>query len=171
MDPKPLVLRLRHQADAVGALVASVDPDQARWKPSPDRWSILDVVCHLADEESRDFRTRVDLTLHAPGESWPPIDPESWVTEHDYASRVLSTEFRRFADERDQSVAWLERLDAPQWSRTHEHPRIGTLSAADLLASWVAHDLIHIRQITRLHRQYLESVTGPGLQLEYAGRW
>lgn len=171
MDTHALIRRLRRTADTVGTLTSDVDDDQARWKPSPDRWSILDVVCHLADEESRDFRTRLDLTLHAPGESWPPIDPESWVTEHDYASRDLATEFRRFADERDRSVSWLHGLDAPQWSRTYEHPRMGTLSAADLLASWVAHDLIHIRQITRLHRQYLEEVTGLGTRVEYAGRW
>lgn len=171
MDTHALIRRLGHTASTVKALTADVQDGQARWKPAPDRWSILEVVCHMADEESRDFRTRLDLTLHRPGESWPPIDPESWVTEHDYASRVLAEEVRRFRDERTRSKAWLESLDAPQWSHTYEHPKMGTLSAADLLASWVAHDLIHIRQITRLHRRYLEAVMAPGTRVEYAGRW
>lgn len=171
MDTKAIIRRLRHTAGTLDALTADLDDDHARWRPAPDQWSILEVVCHMADEESRDFRTRLDLTLHSPGESWPPIDPGSWVTEHDYASRVLAQEVERFRDERTRSMAWLESLDAPQWSRKYEHPKIGTLSAADLLASWVGHDLIHIRQITRLHRQYLVAAMAPGARVEYAGRW
>lgn len=171
MDVTPFVRALRRNAGVLAAIVDDVDDGLARWKPEPDRWSILEVVCHLADEESRDFRTRVDLTLHRPGEAWPAIDPVRWATDERYAERVLQDETRRFLDERRKSVAWLEDLTEPDWSRSYEHPAMGTLRASDLMASWVAHDLIHIRQINRLHRQYLEAVEAPGARLGYAGPW
>lgn len=171
MIPDPLIRHLRRTAAVIAALTDAVDDEQARWRPSPDRWSILDVVCHLTDEESRDFRARIDLTLHRPGESWPGIDPERWVEDEAYSERDLATEVRRFTEERARSLEWVETLDTAEWTRSYEHPSMGRLTAADLLASWVAHDLIHIRQITRLHRQYLESVEVPGTRMEYAGRW
>lgn len=171
MDTRTVIRRLAHGADVFADLVAGVSDDQARWKPAPDRWSILEVVCHLADEEARDFRARLGLTLHRPGVAWLPIDPERWVVEERYADRDLPAEIRRFRDERAHSVAWLEGLEEPDWSLAYEHPSAGRLHAADLLASWLAHDLIHVRQVNRLHRQYLETVVAPGCSLEYAGAW
>lgn len=171
MDTRPLIRRLEANADVFAALIRGIGDEQARWRPAPDRWSILEVVCHLVDEESRDFRTRLDLTLHRPGEPWPPIDPEAWAAREDYRARDLGEEIERFRSERTRSVVWLEELVDPDWSLTHEHPRVGELRASDLLASWLAHDLIHIRQITRLHRQHLEEALMPGCRVEYAGRW
>jgi hypothetical protein len=171
MDIASVVRRLDADADVFAALIRSVDSEQACWKPTPDRWSILEVVCHLADEETRDFRTRLDLMLHRPGERWPPIDPEGWAEDEDYLARNLGDEIERFRSERTRSIAWLEGLVDPDWSSTYEHPQVGELRASDLLASWLAHDLIHVRQINRLHRQYLEAVTVPGCGLDYAGRW
>lgn len=173
MDLSPVVHRLRAGADVFRALTRDVSADQARWKPGPDAWSILEVVCHLADEEVRDFRTRLDLLLHDPDAPWPPNDPEGWVVEERYNERSIEPELARFLAERERSVAWLDALHVPSaaWEHTHPGTFVGAVTAGDLLASWVAHDLIHVRQINRLHRQYLEAVVLPGRDPAYAGRW
>ena len=57
---------LRRQARVIETQVSSLSAQEARWKPSEGRWSALEVVCHLADEEREDFRVRLDLTLHHP---------------------------------------------------------------------------------------------------------
>ena len=62
-------------------------------------------------------------------------------------------------------------MDGPDWSLTAPHPHYGTLSAGDLLASWIAHDHIHIRQLNRLLRQYLVQQLAPDNAVEYAGNW
>ena len=67
--------RLRQSAAAIVALAQGVTPEQARWKPTPEEWSLLEVICHLYDEEREDFRQRLDLTLHHPEADWPPIHP------------------------------------------------------------------------------------------------
>ncbi len=160
--------RLASHAGLFRALVEGVSTEQARWKPEPDRWSVLEVVCHLGDEEVHDFRRRLDLTLHHPGEAWPPIDPQGWVTERRYNEGELRPALERFLDERARSVAWLRGLEAPDLERAYEHPSLGRMRAGDLLASWLAHDLIHVRQITRLRYRWLEGQAAPW-RLGYAG--
>lgn len=162
--------RLRVHADVFGALVAGVSAEQARWKPEPEQWSILEVVNHLADEEVEDFRTRLDATLRGGSAPWPPIDPVRWVSERAYNERGLDESLERFLSRRAESVAWLGALPAPDWSLAQEHPTAGRITAGDLLTSWVAHDHIHIRQLNRLHRQFLVARLSEHSP-EYAGRW
>jgi hypothetical protein len=165
-----LVGRLRQSAEVISALVAGVDDEEARWRPEPTQWSVLEVINHLADEEVEDFRTRVDHTLHRPGETWPAIDPQGWVMSRDYQGRALDESSERFLSARSESLAWLEALVAPDWSLAYEHPKAGRLTAGDLLTSWVAHDHIHIRQLNRLRRQYLVLELS-SYSPDYAGPW
>ncbi len=154
----------------IAAQVVGASPEQARWKPDAAQWSILEVMCHLADEELDDFRTRLDLTLHEPEAEWPRIDPQRWAAERRYNEGSLDEALARFLDRRAQTVAWLEGLAAPDWSRSHQHPRFGPISAGDLMISWVAHDHIHIRQLNRLHREYVVASL-PEHSPAYAGKW
>ena len=170
MDVESCALRLEAGAASIAALVRGAEQAQARWKPSPEKWSILEVVNHLYDEEREDFRQRIDFTLHRPGAPWPPIDPEGWVASRRYAERELGPSLEAFLDERRGSVEWLRGLRSPDWSLACDHPRGFRLSAGDLLASWVAHDLLHVRQLARLHYQYVEAVSRP-YSVEYAGGW
>ena len=165
-----IIERLRANADVFESLTRGVSEGQARWRPARDKWSILEVVNHLADEEVEDFRHRIDLTLHRPGEPWPAIDPEVWARERQYNSRELGRSVERLTTRRARSLRWLEALDQPDWSLAYHHPSAGPLPAGDLLTSWLAHDFIHVRQLNRLHRQYLAtelSDYSPG----YAGHW
>lgn len=160
--------RLAANAGVFRALVDGVSDSEARWKPAADSWSVLEVVCHLGDEEVEDFRRRLDLTLHHPSEAWPAIDPPRWAVERRYNERSLAASLEGFLEERARSVAWLRGLDSPDLSRSHEHPRLGRLSAGDLLTSWLAHDLIHVRQITRVRYRWLERAAAPW-RPDYAG--
>lgn len=170
MQAAALIDRLRANADVFSALVAGVGDEQARWKPEPAQWSILEVVNHVGDEEVEDFRTRLDFTLHRQGEPWPKIDPQGWAVARGYNGRRLVESMDRFRACRADSLAWLEGLTRADWSVAYQHPKFGPITAGDLLTAWVAHDHIHIRQINRLHRQYLVTVLSERSP-EYAGTW
>jgi len=170
LDLDAITARLRANADVFAALVSGVGDGQARWKPEPDKWSILEVVAHLADEEVEDFRPRVDRTLHRPDAAWDPIDPQGWATERRYNEGSLSGALDRFLESRAESVDWLGRLGAPDWTLAHTHPRFGPIRAGDLMTSWLAHDQIHIRQINRLQREFLVASLS-AYSADYAGRW
>ncbi len=171
MHPHDLIRRLETNALMFDALTRGVSEEQARWRPEPGSWTLLEVVNHLADEEVEDFRQRVDLTLHRPDEPWPPIDPAAWVVERRYNERALAESVERLLARRDRSLRWLGRLERPDWSRSYTHPPHQGMRASDLLASWVAHDYIHIRQLVRLHRDYMVRCLAPDLETGYAGRW
>jgi hypothetical protein len=162
--------QLVRQAQSIRSLTTSVTEEQARWKPTPDDWSLLEVINHLYDEEREDFRQRIDYLLHRPGEEPPPIDPVGWVTARAYNQRSLAVSLQNFLNERDQSVAWLHGLTNPAWSNTYHHPSGFSISAEELLVCWAAHDLLHLRQLIELHYGWHKAQVAP-LSLAYAGDW
>ena len=168
MDTNALIARMEAFPAALGALVAPLPAEEARRRPAEGKWSVLEVLGHLIDEEAQDFRVRTKRTLEDPTRAWPPLDPEGLVAarkwnEHD--ARELVSKFR---DERGASVAWLRSLASPDWSRARAHPRLGTIRAGDLLASWVAHDARHLGQLARNLYGSIEATTVP-YSLAYAG--
>jgi hypothetical protein len=160
---------LTRNAAAIQHLVEGVDADQARWKPNPESWSILEVICHLADEERADFRTRVRFVLSGTEGDPPPIDPQGWVTDRGYNERDLGESLRDFLRERQDSLAWLRGLSDPNWDSAYT-ASWGTILAGDLMVAWVAHDLLHVRQLVELKWVYGAGQFAPYNQ-GYAGDW
>ncbi len=161
MDLKAVISELERNGAAIEAAYEGISSDGVRWKPSEKKWSLLEVLCHLADEEKRDFRTRVRVTLESTDEKWPPIDPEGWVTEFRYNEQDLDAVMTRFREERAESLRWLRSLKKPDWEIAYEHPALGPLRAGDLLASWAAHDLLHLKQIAHTKAMLLAHESKP----------
>jgi len=159
--------RMSANIDTIVSLAKGVGEDQARWRPAPDRWSIVEVIGHLYDEEQFDFRARVDFTLNQPGETWPPFDPLKWMSEGNYIEGDLEETIQSWIDERRRSLEWLHALRSPDWNKSYTHPSIGELRAGDLLAAWLAHDLLHIRQLAGLHVDYASHISKP-FHIKYA---
>lgn len=170
MDLAYAIDAMTRNRDRLHALVRDLPEDQLRWKPTPKTWSILEVMGHLLDEERRDFRVRLEHLLFKPGVDWPPIDPEGWVTEHKYNEQDSEAVWRAFSEEREKSLAWLRGLKDPDWEVFWEHPRAGKLRAGDIMASWLAHDYLHMRQIVHLLFLRAEAM-GAGYSTAYAGNW
>ena len=66
MDEVYLKRQLALNRDRVAALARGISEDLARWKPNEESWSILEVICHLADEEEFDFPVRLKMILENP---------------------------------------------------------------------------------------------------------
>ena len=169
MNVEYFIERLAGNVLVFEALLRNVDSQQAAWKPSADQWSILEVVNHLYDEEREDFRTRLQLTLTDPEKTWPAIDPPAWVIERRYSERGLGLSLSDFVKEREKSLVWLRSLGEARWESVHLTTN-GSRTAGDLLASWLAHDYLHIRQLTRLSWQHAGLIAAPH-RTEYAGPW
>jgi hypothetical protein len=169
MESNILYQELANGAESVGQLAAGITPAEARFKPHPEVWSILEVVCHLYDEEREDFRQRLDIMLHRPAEKWPPIDPTGWVVARKYNERDLAEMVANFMAERKNSLAWLKSLSSPNWEAEYTTP-FGVMKAGDMLGSWVAHDQLHLRQLVELRRARVLQLVAP-YDVRYAGEW
>jgi hypothetical protein len=169
MEFNTLVQELRQSTEMIRALLAGVAPEAARIKPRAEDWSILEVLCHLYDEEREDFREHLDFILHRQHEEWHVIDTEGWVTQRSYNQQDFAAMQEKFFAEREKSFAWLNGLQDPDWDTTYTTP-YRTISAGEMFACWVAHDNLHVRQLVELRRFRLETITKP-YSLEYAGDW
>lgn len=169
MDLETAAAQLRYQGQAITNLAVGLTGEEARFKPDPEDWSILEVLNHLVDEEVLDFRQHLSHILFTPDQPWPKIDPQGWVTEKHYNDRHLAETVQYFKAEREKSIAWLLGLSAPEWDASVSMPW-GSLSAGDMLASWLAHDLLHLRQIVAL-RYHLTAKQYQPYDVAYAGKW
>jgi hypothetical protein len=156
-------------ARRIRALAESISDEQARWRPDPTAWSILEVINHLFDEEREDFRVMLDLALHRPDEPRPSIDPEGWAVQRRYNERDPALSLEHFLAARQESLGWLQGLPSPTGRATYQAP-FGPITAGDVMASWVAHDLLHMRQLVELHWAYTTQLLAP-LNVDYAGSW
>jgi hypothetical protein len=69
MESAQFFTQMANTAEAVRSLAAGVTEAQARWKPDPQSWSILEVVNHLYDDERQDFRAP-EIILFQPDKPW-----------------------------------------------------------------------------------------------------
>lgn len=159
---------------ALCALLRDIDDHDARWRPPGGQWSILEIVNHMADEDADDFAPRLESTLRDPAAPWAPLDPEGAARDRRYNERELSASLERFEAVRTSSLNGLAELTregaAIDWSRAYRHPKIGPIRAGDLLASWVAHDHLHLRQIAKRLFQLAQRDAGD-YATRYAGEW
>ena len=169
MDLENAIIQLKNQGAAILSLAKDLSDAEARWKPAPEEWSILEVLNHLVDEERYDFRRHLHHILFTPDEPWPEIAPQEWVVEKKYNQQSLDQTRNNFKSEREKSIEWLKNLTDPNWEKTTKLPW-GILSAGDMLASWLAHDLLHLRQLVELHYQ-LTILKSQPFKVDYAGKW
>jgi len=170
MDADACIAALDANAVAIAALARAMPADAVRVRPTPMDWSALDVLNHLGDEEREDFRTRLDAALRESPTMVPPIDPAGWVEARAYATRDYEESLARFLVERQQSLRWLRGLVAPDWSHTCLLPSGQHIRAGDLLAAWVAHDLLHLRQLVAVQYHAHAHAVAP-YHVAYAGDW
>jgi hypothetical protein len=164
-----IISSLAANRQTFAALLSDISQEERNWRPAEDKWNLIQMVCHLRDEEVEDFRTRVKTTLESPETDPPGIDPVAWVTDRGYASQDFDAVVQSFLQERSNSISYLHQLDNPNWENGYDHQSLGRLTAKKFLANWLAHDYLHIRQIIRLRHQYLAEISGD--DLGYAGGW
>ena len=128
-----MIASLKSFGETLPQLVSNVSAENAKWKPPSQNWSILEIVCHLVDEEVEDFRRRVQMTLEDPSQEWASINPEIWAVERKYNEQNLQEKVQAFVAERTKSIDWLEGLSGADWNKAYQHRHFGPMRAGDLL--------------------------------------
>lgn len=169
MEFNTLYRELQNSTEMIRALLSGITQEESQVKPTPDSWSILEVVCHVHDTEREDFREHLDFILHRQNEEYHAIDPQAWVVERNYNQQDFTAMQEKFFYERTKSLAWLQSIAESDWDITYTS-EYGSLSAGEMLACWIAHDNLHLRQLVELRRHRIENITKP-YPIEYAGDW
>jgi hypothetical protein len=118
---------------------------------APGKWSMLQVVQHLADAEIVGaFRFRMILAQDRPG--LPAYDQDRWADALRYAECDLDGALEQFTVLRGANLRLLERVSPEERRRVGVHPERGEESVEHQLRMYAGHDLVHLRQVARIAR-------------------
>ena len=127
-----------------------------------DTWNVFDVVGHLVHAERADWMPRARTVLQF-GESraFEPFDRLGQVRESQ--GKPLGQLLDEFAQLRSENLGELRGLNLSQedLARRGRHPAFGAVTLSQLLATWAAHDLTHLHQISRVMAYQYRETVGP----------
>ncbi len=144
------------------ALLRGLDPTWTRGAEGPDTWSPYEVVGHLIHGEETDWMVRARLILeHGESRTFKPFDRfafANWVQRES-----LEDLLDRFRDLREANLRGLAALTLTpeRLQLTGVHPEFGRVTMGQLIATWVAHDLSHLGQISRVMAKQYRNTVGP----------
>lgn len=149
-DELPCLNLLEATPAILRGLMSEITEEDARWKPSPERFSIAEVLAHLAHSEGHCYRARLDRFL---SEEMPEFEPDDAQMHLElYKNADPEEDFGHFEEQRETNVEVLRGLPADAGSRKARHQEAGEITLSQMLHEWALHDLGHIRQIAELVR-------------------
>lgn len=133
----------------IGMLLAGRSAEDLRRTASPSRWSIAQIVAHLADAELVGaYRFR--MILSSPGTPIQAFDQNDWAREMAYEARDPGASLALFTALRAAQLALVRSVDDAKLDRFGVHAERGNESVRYLLSLYAGHDLNHLGQIERL---------------------
>lgn len=149
MEGKDAVAVQRETAAKLAKLVDGASREQLGRRPSADKWSISEVLAHLAEAEVSCFWRYRQMIEHN-GSSIIPFDQDLWYKLGDYASRDPHDSLQLFRLMRDANLRMFDRLSAAQWHLGGIHTERGPMTVGELAQQMAGHDINHIAQIEKL---------------------
>ncbi len=125
-------------------------------------WSAFDVVGHLVHGERTDWMPRARMVLQF-GETQAFVPFDRWAQARESQGKSLGQLLDEFAGLRSESLDELRAMHLQQqdFRRRGRHPALGVVTLAELLATWAAHDLTHLHQISRVMAHQYRKAVGP----------
>ena len=125
-------------------------------------WSAYDVVGHLIHGELTDWMPRAKMILQH-GESWPFEPFDRFAQERNSKGKSLAQLLDEFARLRAESLTELRALNLQEQDleQRGKHPALGPVTLSQLLATWAAHDLTHLHQLSRIMAHQYREAVGP----------
>lgn len=132
-------------------ILLDVPESTLTWKPSSQRWSVSEVLAHLAEVDGV-FRERTKKMASENSPSIDSYDQNVAYAAGKYSGQPGRERLKQFCHERDRSLSMLRYLPEGALGRAGVHSEIGKITINDLLNEWAFHDLGHIKQISELYR-------------------
>jgi len=136
----------------IAAAVSGLPDKVLRYKPSPDKWCVLEVLGHLADSEiAYGYRLRQMLADEKP--TIAPIDQDAWTRNLNYMNSAPAELVAFYGLARHHNLRLLRSLDATVYSKSAYHPELQRQSTvAELVERMGSHGAGHLAQIEKLKK-------------------
>ena len=130
-------------------LVKGVSPAKLRKRPAPEKWSVAEILAHLADVEIV-IGWRMRSILGAPGIAVQAYDQNAWHASLHYDKRDPRKDLIQQRVLREANLAMLKTLTPSQWKQFGTHSERGEESIERIVRMVAGHDLNHLQQIERI---------------------
>jgi uncharacterized damage-inducible protein DinB len=134
----------RVTSSKLNSLMNACVPENLNQPPAPGKWSLRDVLAHLADCELV-FAFRLRQALSQDNHVIQPFDQDGWAAT--YANYEASTALSVFSAVRQWNLALIDGLAPDAFSKTLNHPERGNMTFQTVVETMAGHDINHIRQI------------------------
>lgn len=147
-DGEPLVVQAE-TAKKLERLIKGVSLAKLRRRPAPGKWSVSEIVAHLADAEIvGGYRLR--LILGSPGAPIVAYNQDEWVTSGHYHKRDPRKSVALFRALREGNLGLLKSLKPEQWKHCGMHSERGQESIERIVRMSAGHDINHLLQIEKI---------------------
>jgi DinB superfamily len=136
-------------AERLSRLIDGVPMDRLRKRPAPDKWSVCEIIAHLADAEIVGAY-RIRSILGSPGTAIAAYDQDRWAASGHYAARDPRKSVEVFRVVREANLALLDSFEADQWKHYGIHSERGEESIEHIVRMFAGHDVNHLQQIERI---------------------
>jgi hypothetical protein len=147
---------------ALNALLRDLPETWTFRNEGKNTWNAFDVVGHLIHAELTDWMPRARMILQF-GETrgFEPFDRTA--QERESRGKSLGQLLDEFASLRSENLDQLRALNlqSEDLERRGRHPVLGVVTLSELLATWAAHDLTHLHQISRIMAHQYRQAVGP----------
>lgn len=143
-------LELQRQTPALlGELLANASEGQLTRRPGPNKWSIGEILAHLAEDEIATAWRYRQMVEHN-GIELAGFDQELWARLGDYGSRMPEDSLVLFRLLRGDNLRFLSKLSPEQWECFGNHAERGRITVRELAFHMAGHDANHIEQIRKI---------------------
>ena len=140
--------RMERGPDDLAAAVRGRDDAALSRRPDAKNWAAKEVVCHLRDTEEG-FMARFEAMLAMDDLKLLPVNPDRWAEERQYLRNDCGDALGAYRKRREETLAFLKKLAADQWSRAAVHPARGRMTYDDFVTLIAWHDENHLDQLKR----------------------
>jgi hypothetical protein len=144
----PLELQERTAA-ILERLVAKASEDKLMTRPIPNKWSVGEILAHLAEDEIATAWRYRQMVEHN-GIELAGFDQDMWARLGDYSSRSPQGSLTLFRLLREANLRFLSQLTPEQWGCFGMHAERGRITVRDLAAHMAGHDANHVEQIRKI---------------------
>ena len=133
-------------AKKLASLIKGKNKRQLTLRPAPDKWSVAEVMAHLADVEIA-IGWRLRLVLAANAVSIQAYDQDAWAATFGYARRDPRQSLELFHANRDANIRLLKSVPRALWNNYGVHQERGNESVDRIVRMVAGHDLNHLKQV------------------------
>ena len=149
LDGRDPVDVMRATPQRLLGLLDRMSPDEIERKPAPAKWSVREVVCHLADCEVA-WAWRLRLIYGAEHPAVQPFDQDPWARAYDGVGYTTAAARASWSALRSWNLALLEGLSEDDKERPATHPELGEISLWTVVQIAAGHDLHHLAALEKL---------------------